>query len=274
MENKFKVGDLVECITDVSSLLTDGDKYTIEEVLPNGNVVVFDNGCRCECSIDIFKLAKQKQEPNYMYVWSADEKDAKIAEVIDDLTDNPRCINGFPVVILNSTGVHQRKFAKSIEQWEVDNKPKPLFVNTLNERFFKGDKIYWVRKETNTLESGIIDYYCSYELKESKVSSEIMTKESAEKYIEEHETIEPLSVYRNSMRNDQKLKELKAKYRPFTMEEFKAYRDCWFMAKSGNCFKIEGHSSTAVLIGENIQRYDRLLENFTFEDGTPCGIKK
>ena len=72
----FKVGDTVECVDDYCSDLTLGDKYKTSEII-NGCVVVYNNGVRNDCLPSRFKLAKQEQEPNYMYVWDTEEKKAE-----------------------------------------------------------------------------------------------------------------------------------------------------------------------------------------------------
>jgi len=61
---------------------------------------------------------------------------------------------------------------------------KPLFTNSLGEKFFEGDMVYFVGKLTLRVLSQNINEIIFY--KEDKATTEIMTKESAEKWIEEH----------------------------------------------------------------------------------------
>lgn len=66
--------------------------------------------------------------------------------------------------------------------------------------------------------------------------------------------------------------------RPFTMEEFKEFRDCWFTPKncSTNSIKIlrcEKALLSRICNGRvETFTYLEFLEDFTFEDGSPCGV--
>lgn len=252
MENKFKVSDKVRCVSERGYMwLTKGYTYEIKSCSALDINVINDNNTIFNYPKDCFE--SKFQEPNYMMVWDTEEKKAEKLEVFADLSDNPRYDNIYPVYVLKNNNTERRLHAKSIEQWKKDT--GFLFENSLHERFFAGDVIYWVHKKNNTLHNENTKKDCDQkELKEDKVNSEAMTKESAEKYIKEH----------------------KVKYKPFTMEEFKAYRDCWFVNISNKHINVKASSynDKQVFLKEISLSYAELLECFTFEDGTPCGIKE
>jgi len=146
-KENFKVGDTVECIENKEDIteLTIGKKYEVvgSTVFNDGKIpsvlIVDDLGLETfYCSRD-FKLAKQEEEPNYMYVWDDDdEKGAFKREVISDLHNNPRQNNINPVIVLNCAGVVTLyEHCKSIEQWEADNKPKAKYRPFTMEEFDK-----------------------------------------------------------------------------------------------------------------------------------------
>jgi len=89
---------------------------------------------------------------------------------------------------IESYSVHQGKIIVE----PLSGEEKPLFTNSLGEKFFEGDRVYFVGKLTLRILSQNIDEILFY--KENKGTTEIMTKESAEKWIEEHtkKEIEPI----------------------------------------------------------------------------------
>ncbi len=84
-------------------------------------------------------------------------------------------------------------------------------------------------------------------------NTEIMTKESAKKYIKEHEV----------------------KYRPFTMEEFMKTNNNWIISKAiKEGLWVIRCNNKDVYVYDGTISYKSLLKDYTFEDGTPCGIKE
>lgn len=68
------------------------------------------------------------------------------------------------------------------------------------------------------------------------------------------------------------------KYRQFyNIGEFKPHRNNWVKCNSGSLYPIIGIYDGGVLIPANYSNvfvdWKTLFEQFTFEDGTPCGIK-
>ena len=192
MENKFKEGDLVECIEVVGCDLELGNKYEVESVGDFHIGVTKDGKFVGQYKKRRFKLAKQEQESNYMYVWDVSEKDAIKLDVFADLSTNPRRTNNYPIVALDERGVICAfMHCKTIKQWEADNKPKP-------------------------------------------------------------------------------------KYRPFTQEEFRQHRDKWLKHIQGSTheYRVNRTEDDYIFVGDSRCTYRDLLDSFTFEDGTPCGVKE
>jgi len=253
MENKFKEGDLVECVEVVGCDLELGNKYEVESVGDFHIGVTKDGKFVGQYKKRRFKLAKQEQEPNYMYVWDVSEKDAIKLDVFADLSTNPRRTNNYPIVALDERGVICAfMHCKTIKQWEADNKPKPLFVNSLGEEFFEGDIVWMFSfKDYKIYHCNIGNIYIETYTAIEDVRSEIMTKESAEKYIKEHA----------------------AKYRPFTMEEFIEVNNNWIISKIiKEGLYVVSCNSKDVYVHDGTISYEALLRDYTFKNGTPCGV--
>ena len=64
------------------------------------------------------------------------------------------------------------------------------------------------------------------------------------------------------------------KLRPWTMEEFEKHRDEWFVSLVGVNRKIECYDHRCVYLGKFGAEltYTDLMERFTLEDGSPCGV--
>ena len=65
-------------------------------------------------------------------------------------------------------------------------------------------------------------------------------------------------------------------YRPFAdAAEFAPHRDRWVMhikAQIHICRRVSQYSDVAVLVDGQRLEYSELLEQFVFDDGSPCGI--
>jgi len=251
MENKFKEGDIVEYVEAVGCDIELGNKYKAEYVGAFHIVVTKDGKFVGRYKKRRFKLAKQEQKPNYMMVWNDSEKAAKKKEVVTDLTNNPRFIGSLPIKCLSSNGKYiGYKYCKSIERWKKDN---ILFKNSLYEEFFEGDTVYWVIISTNEIKQGVIAFKSGVFYGGSEVITEIMTKESVEKYVKEHQP----------------------KYRPFTMEEFIEVNNNWIISKiTKEGLYVVSCNSKDVYVHDGTISYEALLRDYTFKNGTPCGVKE
>jgi len=78
------------------------------------------------------------------------------------------------------------KLQLTIAKLEEKVKGSALFTNSLGEKFFEGDMVYWVMKESLRLCCFNINFIRGC-CKEGVLTTEIMTKGSAEKWIKEHE---------------------------------------------------------------------------------------
>jgi len=67
---------------------------------------------------------------------------------------------------------------------------EPLYINSLRERFYKGDRVYWVIKRNNTINYRYIDGIIPLDNKETDSVTETMMLASAEKYVKEHRVFE------------------------------------------------------------------------------------
>ena len=64
------------------------------------------------------------------------------------------------------------------------------------------------------------------------------------------------------------------KLRPWTMEEFEKHRDEWFVSLVGVKRRIGCYDHRCVYLGRFGAEltYTDLMERFTLEDGSPCGV--
>ena len=63
------------------------------------------------------------------------------------------------------------------------------------------------------------------------------------------------------------------KYRPLKPEELITLKGKWLKCKEGgNIFLPTGITDKRVLLGGNFYYADRLLSNWTYEDGSPVGV--
>ena len=257
---KRKVGDKVRVREDLVF-----DEYYgvvnfvkgMEDMLGRNAVIesVYENrgyelvGCGALWSEEMLEDIESEQEPNYMMVWDDEEKEAEKLEVIAYLNNSSNIEEGGFYIGMCS-GNSKLRYVKSIEQWKKDT--GFLFENSLHERFFVGDFIYQVFKETNTKITCGIDNILKEFYVESETHSEIMTKESAEKYVKEHEV----------------------KYRPFTMEEFIKANSNWIISKDiKEGLYVVKCNSTDIYVYDGLITYESLLKQYVFEDGTPCGMR-
>ncbi len=66
------------------------------------------------------------------------------------------------------------------------------------------------------------------------------------------------------------------RYRPFAnAAEFEPFRDRWVRHKSNSdsCMRIDGYGNKGVTIQGCVHDFDEMLEDRTFDDGTPFGIE-
>ena len=67
------------------------------------------------------------------------------------------------------------------------------------------------------------------------------------------------------------------KYRPFkNAEEFEPHREWWVMQKESESVKtkIGEYGNKGILLNNEFMFYSQLLNDYTFEDGTPCGVEE
>lgn len=70
-----------------------------------------------------------------------------------------------------------------------------------------------------------------------------------------------------------KIKHKEKKLRPWTMEEFKQYRDEWFVAKGADVqYKVGSISKGRVILGNVPISFEEMMNQLTLEDGSPCGV--
>lgn len=66
-------------------------------------------------------------------------------------------------------------------------------------------------------------------------------------------------------------------YRPFaSAKEFETRRDEWIVRKSGTdnlCFRIPCYRDQGFSTADGVTAWQVLFDQYTFEDGTPCGVK-
>lgn len=69
--------------------------------------------------------------------------------------------------------------------------------------------------------------------------------------------------------------EPKGEYRPFAnAEEFAPYRDRWFIDKhDSDIVRVELYCNSGITEVRGYCSYDELLNSYTFDDGTPAGVK-
>lgn len=189
---------------------------------------------------------------NYMMVWNPQfkEKDAVKANVLVQLKDVDKCTDKGCIVELKKGGNPYFQNCKSIEQWRKDN---ALFTNSIHEHFLDGDLYcrvnllnYKLEKKSTVCDITDFSTWLNY--------SEIMTEESALKYIEDN----------------------KPKYRPFTQEEFKKHRNKWLKHVQGSSaeYRITKTESDYVYVSGSRCTYQDMLDSYVFEDGSPCGMKE
>ena len=69
--------------------------------------------------------------------------------------------------------------------------------------------------------------------------------------------------------------EPKGEYRPFAnAEEFAPYRDRWFIDKhDSDIVRVELYCNSGITEVRGYCSYDELLNSYTFDDGTPAGVR-
>ena len=98
-------------------------------------------------------------------------------ELINTILSNVlRCLNVESMRIL----------VKRIEARFPKPEKEPLFVNSLGEKFYEGDEVWWVSFYPTKLMNYEINYISPVNFKCSSDSTEIMTEKSAKKWLEEH----------------------------------------------------------------------------------------
>lgn len=75
---------------------------------------------------------------------------------------------------------------------------EPFFVNSLGEKFYKGDMYYCVRKVDNVM----CGPFFNSDHKEGKIMTEAMTKQSAEEYIKKNKKFEECTHYQAVYNNE------------------------------------------------------------------------
>lgn len=103
---------------------------------------------------------------------------------------------------------------------------------------------------------------------------ESVTLENTEHFSGDHKTHElikaliekPLFISEIKVKQEKKL-------RPWTMGEFKQYRDEWFVAKGADVqYKVGSISKGRVIMGNVPISFEEMMNQLTLEDGSPCGV--
>lgn len=93
---------------------------------------------------------------------------------------------------------------------------------------------------------------------------------------ENYNTKEVLSLVINQPKliSQIKLRQEK-KLRPWTIKEFEKHRDEWFKLKNIDdpvVYKITAYSKSVVTVSNYSVTYAKLSRDYTFTDGSPCGV--
>ena len=90
---------------------------------------------------------------------------------------------------------------KQIIEYIPNETIEPDFINSLGEKFYISDNttVYYVYKETNEIRSDKIIDISTENMRECSVHTEIMSKESAEKWIRDNRQFEHEAYYTASL---------------------------------------------------------------------------